>query len=332
MATAREAFPIKLVNGVEYADPLNDERYLVKFHDLPPKEDLAAYIKLIESFERRFFYTADRGAEAMRHKDDIDDYVEASRKAYAAAEGKAQELAAGKLSMALLERGIERAKQHIRLRMEGVNGDDSRLAALEKNVGEDLTEGLNYFAHVRRKRGHMDIDDVLNEMKGEPYNIFVGTLNTSNGMIHMFHQNRFRKAAKAMKCMDYVADTIAPLAESNPQLEKAGIPQLMKDLAKYAKIRVQLERSDPEFREIDDKLSMVRNELQSFTPANGKVPAHLPADHAGAGLSATSVELLRNAVDVIYDMAVIRGARWKSAADLKERVGEHLSKGRANTP
>jgi hypothetical protein len=332
--TARQAFPIKVINGVEYADPLHDERYLVRFYDLPPKDDLTAYIKLIESFERRFFYTADHGQEAMRHRHDIDDYVSASRKAYEAANGKARDLAAGTLSMALLERGIERAKQHIRLRIDGVKIGDPRLDELEKGVGADLNEGLEHFPHVRRKRGHMDIDDVLNEMKGEPYNVFVGTLPKADGLIHMFHQNRFRKAAKAMKCMDAAADAIAPVAASHPQFEKAGIPALIKELAKYAKIRVQLERSDPEFKDIDEKLSIVRNELQAFKPVKQNTPDHLPADHAAnANVSPTAVELIRDATDIIYDMAIIRGDRWKSTANLKERSAEHLqAMGRANTP
>jgi hypothetical protein len=320
--TAREAFGVVRSNGVEYCNPLSDERYLVKFYDLPPKEDLGAYLKLLESFERRFFYTADHGTEALRHRGDIDHYVDTCRRALEKADETHLGQASSRLSIALLERGINKAREHITLRMTGTPDSHPALEKLHKEVGADLMEAVEHFPHVRRKRGHPDIDDVLNEMKGEPYNIFIGTLPNSD-YIHMFHRNRFHKAAGAMKCMDDVMSTILPVAKSHPQFVSSGIPELLADFNKYAKIRVQIERADPDFKPIDDKLTDLRNKLLSFELPREKPPAHLPADHSAAKFPASmSVGLIQEAVDMIYDMSIIRGERKTSARMLKEKVSE----------
>jgi hypothetical protein len=239
--TAREAFGITVIDGVEYCNPLGDDRYLVRYYELPPKEDLGAYLKLLESFERRFFYTADHGTEALRHRHDMDDYVERCRHALKTADDTHLGQASSRLSIALLERGISKAHEHITLRMTGTPDSHPSLEKLHKQVGEDLMEAVSHFHHVRRKRGHPDIDDVLNEMKGEPYNVYMGTLPNSD-YIHLFHRNRFHKAACAMKCMDDVLAIILPVAKSHPQFVSAGIPELLNDLNKYAKERVQIAR------------------------------------------------------------------------------------------
>jgi hypothetical protein len=320
--SARETFGITSIDGHEYCNPLGDERYLVRFYELPPKEDLDAYLKLLESFERRFFYTADHGTEALRHRGDIDDYVDTCRHALEKADETHIGQAAGRLSIALLERGINKAREHIALRISGTPESHPILAKLHKEIGEDLIEAGDHFQHVRRKRGHPDIDGVLNEMKGEPYNIYAGTLPNSD-YIHLFHRNRFNKAAGAMKCMDNVIDTILPVAKSHPQFISAGIPELLQELNKYAKIRVQLERADPDFKPIDDKLTDIRNKLLSFELPREKTPAHLPADHSAAKFPASmSTGLIQEAVDMIYDMSIIRGERKTSARLLKEKVSE----------
>lgn len=320
--SAREAFGIKVIDGVEYCNPLGDERYLVRFYDLPPKEDLSAHLKLLESFERRFFYTADHGTEALRHRGDIDHYVEVCRHALEKADETHIGQASARLSIALLERGINKAREHITLRINGAPDSHPALEKLHKEIGADLIEAGEYFHHVRRKRGHPDIDDVLNEMKGEPYNIFAGTLPDSE-YIHLFHRNRLRKAACAMKCMDDVLAIILPVAKSHPQFISAGIPELLNDLNKYAKERVQIERSDPAYKPVDDKLTDIRNKLLSFEMPQEKLPAHLPANHSAAKFPATmSIGLIQEAVDLMYDMAIIRGERKTSARLLKEKVSE----------
>src|SRR5688572_18333953 len=240
MQTVREVFSARTIDGKEYCDPLGDERYLVRYYDLPPKEDLAAYLKLLESFERRFFYTADHGTEALRHRGDIDHYVDVCRKALETSDAEHVSQASSRLSIALFERGINKAREHITLRINGTPDDDPGLQKLHEEVGKDLMEALQYNSHIRRKRGHPDIDDVLGEMKGEPYNIYAGTLPKYE-TIHMFHRNRLYKAARAMKCMDEVTTSILPIAHSHPDFEKSGLPELLSELNKYAKIRVQVQ-------------------------------------------------------------------------------------------
>lgn len=311
--------------GVEYVSPLQDERYLVKLFPLPAHDDWEGCIRLMESFERRFQYTADGGRQVMR-REDLDLFIERKRIAYGEKSGVDKEMEGAALSMALLERGVRRAKEHMEQRMRGVSAGAATLVALRSGSEDDLLDAMNTFAFVRRKRGQKDIDDVLNEMKGEPYNIFIGTLHGSSAGLEFFRRNRMLKAAQSMKCVDEVVQGVNGLAGSHKKLEEGGVTAMLHELGEAAKARLQLQRSDPEFAAVERRLLIARNALLEFTPPKeaGPKSAHLPADMvAKQAVSLTTMALLQEAADLIYDIAIVRVPRYGSSANLAARVEEH---------
>ncbi len=318
-----------MVGGQAYVDPLRDERYRVKLFPLPTPGDLGAHIRLMESFERRFMHTADGGREAQRHVGDIDSYIDEKRASFAAAEGLTKEHEGAALCLALLDRGVRRAKEHIERRMHTTPATGAALEPLSRLVERDLVEGADLIGFVRRRRGHVDVDNVLNEMKGEPYNIFVGTMPKGN--LEFFGMNRMRKAAQAMRCIDKVADTMRVIAGSHKDLEEGGVQPMLAELAESAKTRVQLQRDDPDFVAADARLHIARDALMNFAPKkSGNAPTlgltHLPAGYGAKGVvSPTTLALLRDAADLMFDIAIVRVPREVSAADLTARVVEHAS-------
>jgi phosphoglycolate phosphatase-like HAD superfamily hydrolase len=321
-----DAMHLTEVGGVRYANPLQDEKYRVRYHDLPPADDLRAYLQLLESFERRFLHTVSGGAEWTSAGKNPDAVVQEKKVQFAAAEGGQKELLGSALCVALYERGLQRAKKHILRRMEGTAADAPEMKALCEQVQNDLMEAGDLFHYVRRKRGHPDVDDVLNEMKGEPYKIFIGTLPGASGTLEHFHLNRLMKAAMAMRCMDKVAEPAIQLAKSNPRFVEAGVVELLQELNEAAKLRVQLPVHDPEFKAAQTRLVVATHRLHDFMlPPPKPVPGLLPMDHRPREASIyTAVGLLKEAGDLIYDMAMIRGKRSKSADFFVERVNEQL--------
>lgn len=333
--TMRGLSNVVVVGGVEYANPLKDDRYLVKLFPIPAQDDLAGHIRLMESFERRFLHSADGGRKAQRQAN-LDSYIDEKRAAYEAKTGGEKELEGAALCIALLERGIRRAKRHMLLRIkfaqeivspEDIKRRDALLDDLKHRTEEDLMDAGDLFKYVRRRRGHLDVDRVLDEMKGEPYNIFLGTLPGVENKLEFFRNNRMAKAAMAMQCIDGVVEKMGGLAVSHKQLEDAGMPAMLKELAEAAKLRLQLQRDDPDFAQADLRLTVARNALMRFIPAK-VLPAqqlqHLPADYmARQQVSPTTVALLKEAGELIYDIALVRGARRWSANNLAERAEEH---------
>lgn len=321
-----QAMNITDQDGVKYANPLKDDRYKVRYFELPPEGDLRADLKLLESFERRFFHSVGGGAEWALGADDPDALIAKQREMFKTATGGEKELAGSTLCVMLLERGLKRAKKHIRKRISGVPADDEALKAMSKLVEADLIEAINYIQYVRRKRGHPDVDDVLGEMKGEPYKIFVGTMPGNHGVMVHFQLNRLQKAAQAMRCMDAMAEQAKLLAVQHPAT--APMAALIETLAEQAKQRVQLPVSAEEFDDAHRKLIVARNELHGFAPktqVGAALPASLPGNHPlKSEPSATAVAMIKEAADIMYDMALIRLERPTTLKDFKKRVEEQV--------
>ncbi|MBY0408247.1 MAG: hypothetical protein K2Q01_11190 [Rickettsiales bacterium] len=326
MATPKNVvYPIITKDGVDYVDPIGGGKYLVKVFEAPEYHNLSGMLKLLESFERRFLHTVEGGHVPMRYNSaELDTYIEEKRKAYAAATGGEKELEGAALCIAILERGLRLAKKHITHRIKHNPPDAAVLKALHERVDADLVSTSDYFKHVRRKRGHMDVDDVLGEMRGEPYFIYMATLTDKPDTLTFFLRNRLSKAASAMRCIDRMAEAVEPLVQQ-PPLAEAGAPAMLKELAEAAKLRVQLMREDPDFSAADRRLTVAHHALQALAPPKPQAaPAHLPASHpAKQGVSPTTLALVKEAADMMLDTAIIRVQRNVSAADLAARVQEH---------
>lgn len=318
-------------DGKRYTNPLGDPHYMVRYFDLPPEGDLGAYLRLLESFERRFLHTVDGGSEWSRHSRDADAYIADKRQEYGALHGGAKELAGAALCIALYERGLQHAKAHIKKRIAGVPDDDSELGALKSGAEACFMEASGLFDCLRRKRGRPDSDHVLAEMRGEPYKIFVGTLPGATGVLAHFHLNRQQKAAAAMRCMDQVKDAICKLTAAYQPFAEAGLTEAFQELTAAAKLRVQLPFGEAEFKETQERLVVARNKIHDFSLAPNRSPA---VDNANTDAVAirrakrlppqSAVGIIRDAADLIYDMAQVRGEREVSMQFLKDRVEEQM--------
>lgn len=318
-------------DGKRYVNPLGDERYLVRHHDMPDNSHLSAYLDLLESFERRFLHAAEEGLEWITpySRKDMNVYIAEKRKEYEACDDAKKPLLANQLCVAYLERGIATAKMHIQKRIDDDAVDGKKLLKLQEYVESDLMAALPLLKYVRRKGGRPDADDVLDEMKGEPYKIFVGTLDGNQRVLEQFNTNREYKAAQAMKCMDKVADAVVQLAKAYPEYVAAGLPEQIEELRRWTKERVQLHVSDPDFTNAHDNMIIARNAIFDYERASDAgAPSKLPADYRGKGARATegSVHLLKKSAELLYDMAHIRGARDVSADAFVKRVQECMPK------
>jgi|GEM_PF-2650753 len=314
-------FPTKLIGGVTYANPLPGGKHWVKTYDLPPKDDMAAYIRLMESFETRFLHAAERGDE-IHTVGDIDAFIAQKKKVYNSTRAEEHRAAGSDLCIALLEHGVANAKEHMRLRMEA-SPDPEKLAHLRKLVDHDLIEAQQYFRYLHRKGGKRDIDDVLAEMKGEPFNIFAGTLNPSPDSFTIFSNNRLRKAAQAMDSIDNVVAAITPVVVGHRgATELLG---LFSSLSEQAKKRIELQRFDPDFEQADKQLGQTIAEVHALITRHNATPPLLPADRRKGDNTPAEKMLIEEAVALIEDIAVVRAARDKSAGLLQQKVQEHLA-------
>ncbi|NBO18341.1 MAG: hypothetical protein EBV03_03775 [Proteobacteria bacterium] len=315
------------IDGKDYVDPLHDSRYLVRRYPLPAPGDLMGCMKLLESFERRFLYAAEGGSACLRLGGAIDGYIDELRRDYAACGDDAQKNhLGGKLCVALIGRGLQHAKTHILLRMRGqgdVLPDAQALEALKKRTQSDLVEGLEYIPYLHRRDGTRDIDDVLNEMKGEPYKIFVATFPEGEHVLEFFRSGREQKVAMAMVCMDKVAASVRTLVKHYPQFAQAGLDAKFSQLLDAAKLRVQLPADDPDFRQASADMARARKAILELpVPDAVSPPSRLPADYkpGRAAPGPKAMELVHRAANLIFDIAVVRVQRAVSAKQLDAEV------------
>jgi hypothetical protein len=319
-----EGFPILEKEGVKYVEPIPG--YLVKHYEPPRIHKLDDYARLIEDFEKRFFRNVDRGHEILAVRD-IDKYIDQKREAYNAATGPEKELEGGMLCSALIRRSVDHAIQHIRLRIRQGGKDDPsnalehrHLESLRKKIDEDYVETFGLPA-LRLSRGQPDRDDVLGEMRGEPFGIFTATLTDTPDKIHSFYRNRYLKVAEAMQCIDTTVASMAQMNAGGTPYHALHVQDSLAALAQAAKDRMQLQRDDAGFHDADLRLRAARNALLDIEQGQEKPPAHLPRDHrAQASLPPLALMLTKNAVNLIYDIAVTHDAQRRRAEELAASV------------
>lgn len=314
-----------LTKAVETVDPLKDGRTKVRRYPLPPEGDLLAHLRLLESFERRFLHAAEGGSACIRHisTGDMAEYVETLRQEYASCGDEAQKRhLGGQLGVALMDMGLQHAKLHIRMRMEGHN-DDAVLEGLKQKAQGMLMEGVDFVPLLHRRDGTPDVDDVLNEMKGEPYKIFVATLPGASGVLNLFRMNREQKAALAIRYMERTADAMQALVRQYPQLAQDDAANKVQALMDAARERVQVPFDNSDFKQAHADMARARKALSELAhPVQKPLPGRLPMDHGPVRCAPTpkALQLLQRGADLIFDMAVVRGARTVSTKQYEQDV------------
>jgi hypothetical protein len=211
------------------------------------------------------------------------------------------------------------------VRDEAINGMKGAVLGKLKAVAEENLLAISQSVHdIRLKGGVVDKDDVLNEMKGEPYNIFMGTLPGGEGYLrNVFHENRFRKAEQAQENMDDVAAAMKEVIYNDPTLVTDDrLPRAVDELLIAAKERSEILRSDvDDFTIASNMLRARRNEFNRYEPEQeAGFAASLNKNSPDEG-----VKLLKEGMELIYDMAHIRGKMPVSKKEYVEKAQEYVA-------
>lgn len=334
--------------GTEYAkwSDDRDNKYLVLAYDMPKKSDLKTFRQLVVDFEKRFFRNVERGAEVLGVPD-IERYIEDKQRLYDAATGSEKELEGGMLRSALVRRMAERALAHLDMRIDYVDKHPDLAGLtptqLQEKLPESLRESLKTLEHavgedygaayslpaLRLNRGQLDKDDVLGEMPGEVFKFFQGSLPGFEQQLEETYALRYGKIADAQKSADEAVQVMAALDRPGSVYHKLHIQESLEKEATLAKQRMQLMRSEPTFHETDNKLRATRNTLGDAMQPDGEtpLPRHLPKDRKKLEkLDPIAALLVKNAVALIYDNAMLHAAQPSRVRELKTEVQSVLAK------
>jgi hypothetical protein len=227
---------------------IEKEGYRIKRYAPPaPPNELQGYLALLQDFEKRFFNNVDRGYEVMaKSGPELDGYIATQAELFASATGAERNRAGRMLAIAELKRGLDNAQEHISLRLEkGAAADPKRLEELQEKIFAEFTSARDEkFPTLLRTRGGTDPDGVVQEMVGEPYKMFLATLDPTPHTTEFFFDDRYQKVAHAMKCIDSVPKIMEPF-KALESYRREGIQESLEKLATLAKERIQLQRSDP---------------------------------------------------------------------------------------
>lgn len=350
--------------------PVTKDGQVVKAYTPPEQHDLQGFLQLLNDFEKRFFRNVDRGylftdtgvVELDGTLHNIDNFIDNKTRVFDTAKGPEREWAGRMLACAHLKRGLEFAKKHIGLRIAQAKRPmneaelSKRLEDLQTSAFADFAEGMDdKYPRLLRTHGVPDMDQVVSEMRGEPYNIFGASMDEP-GLLKTFYDNRYGKIASAMSCIDQVPEIMNPLIDKttallqaaphsktrggfriavksdNPDVEAIRqIQGKMLEFASIAKKRIQLLRSDKEFPATDLTLADIRTSLyETANDLYNKATIFKPGSPRLAGANATQdvllpqmADTLKLAVHCIYDMSTTHAAQPK--------LVEHLSKNAALT-
>lgn len=334
MATdpSNPTMPIVEKEGKLYADPLHSGgTYLVPQYELPSPGDLKGFLPLLKDFQQRFLHFVDRGYTLNKaHPKMIDSYIEREREALKGDMPEdVRQLTMRWLKTALINRSMRNAVTHVEERMQEPEAiDQEKLNMLSRSIRQDTIEALQIPVGLRGKRGYVDDDGVLAEMLGEPQKLFLASLPTSPpDAMDAFNQTRCTKIAQAMECMDEVLHTVSAIVEKYPEFE-----QPMKKMVKHAKVKIGLQHGRPGYFEADKDYinardhihSLISGRQESILQREAALPAPLKRKGTGEMRNIISemhgMAVIKDATDLVYDMAVTRDPRHKGLEWLKMQV------------
>lgn len=315
-------------DGHKYVDPLESGgQYLVRKYDAADVSDLPAMRGLIKDFEQRFLHFVDRGYNVtktspdkleayIQHERSVLKDIEAQRKGSGNADyqKETEELTKRWLGTALVGRSMRLMRHY--LKQKELGADDAKLDDLQKRVSSDMGEFDRLGISLRGKRGYLDDDTAIKEMIGEPQKLFIASVLGNDQPIKDFYDGRYLKVASAMKSIDETQNSVAGILTTNRKIETT-----FKEMAKAAKNKIQIQHGDPDYPELDKRYMALRDDAQALigermnelAVAFNKVGTSIkPAREAAASKAAKEVQALtclKQATDIIYDVAVTRNPR-----------------------
>jgi len=242
----------KKINGITN---VYYEGYWIKCYK-PPRNDLSAKRRLIQSLTRRLFNHMEHGINIPgRLLDDV-------RANYEAEDDPSKKRVKGAmLAGALFNRAADIFTHLVELEAIGVEilpGND-----LMHSCGVCLQEALEFGKLVKHRNG----DEGIDELWGEPFKAFIMSIDD-------FYETRYIKIAMTMKNIDDVATHIAECIKSDLRFE--GLDQLLYEYAKTARRKCETLRTDDDIYDVWSDFVVAGEEITNFTPRLNAAPDNIP--------------------------------------------------------
>lgn len=221
------------------------EGYWIKCYK-PPRDNLVAKKRLIQSLTRRLFNHMEHGINIPgRLLDDV-------RAAYEAEQDPGKKRVKGAMvAGALFNRAADIFTHLVELEASGVEilSDND----LKQQCGLYLREALEFGKLVKHRNG----DEGIDELWGEPFKAFIMSVED-------FYESRYLKIALTMRNIDQVASYMIEAVKTDPRFE--GLDQLIRAYASAARCKCETLRTDDNIYDIWADFVVAGEAVTDFIP------------------------------------------------------------------
>jgi hypothetical protein len=269
------------------------EGYWIRAYPIP-SDTLLEKRRLIEVLSRRLFNHVEHGLHVPGSR------LEEARRAFDAESDPARKrVKAGMLAAALFNRATDILTKLVELQAlgEAMGPEDP----LMRRCGEHLREALDLGKVVLHRSG----EEGIHELWGEPFKAFTFP-------IQEFYRSRYVKVAMAMRCIDRIADEMAPTLDALPPFE--GIAPLVHDLGAAGKEYSETMRADTDVFDVWAAFAVAHERLLGFPAKVAESAAPHEREMVELG-----TRLIRDGSDLISSIARARVPMPKSTGDLIQR-------------
>jgi hypothetical protein len=220
--------------------------YWIRYYT-PPKDDLAARKRLIDSLTRRLFHHTEPGINTPGDRLDL------AREAYQRETDPARKrVNAAMLAGALFNRATDIFTSVVELAERGV--EISTDNELMRQCEVHFQEALDLGKQVKHYSGHEGID----ELWGEPFKAFVVPIGK-------FYESRYLKVAQSMRDIDRIADIMVDTICHVPGFD--DVCPLINDFREQAQRESETMRADPKIFQVWPSYIAAGEALLAYRPA-----------------------------------------------------------------
>lgn len=280
----------RIINGDER---IHFDGYWIKYYE-PPSESLDTKRHLIQALTRRLFNHVEHGINIPGAR------LNEARAAYESENDPERKRVNGAmLAGALFNRAADIFNCLVDLQATGV--EISHDNSLMRDCGHYLLEALDLGKVVRHRGG----DEGIDELWGEPFKAF-------SIPIADFYHSRYLKIAMTMRDIDRIAAALKDTFAPSRQLP--DIAPLIEELAKTAKRKCEILRTDPAIFEVWPAFMVASDRLCQLEP---RLPAQ--ADTVTIREALEGHRLLRDGTDLISFIVRARVPMPKSTREYIDR-------------
>jgi hypothetical protein len=267
--------------------------YWIKHYE-PPADSIQARWALIQALTRRLFNHVEHGLNIPGRR------LQEARSAYQAeTDTDRKRIKGAMLAGALFNRAADIFACLAEIQAAGVAVTHEN--PLMKECGQCLLEALDLGRMVRHRSGAEGID----ELWGEPFRAF-------SIPVAAYYESRYVKMAMTMREIDRLGAGLKDAFADSAQIP--GIGPRIDRLAKAAKRKCEILRTDPRIFEVWPEFVVAREDLCNLQPLLPGVPADCDIREALEG-----TRLLHDGTQLVTDLVRARVPMPKSTRELLDR-------------